>query len=157
MKFSHFPRNEEKMGEDERKTLAYLYRSVVALRKRLENRGIDCLFIFLNQLNRSIETLDRKSNPEYHYPNRNDLFGSNDIFMGSDYVLIIHKPAILNLNNYGPPIGESYRQGLPVYNPVNPKQPMIYFHMIKQRSGEPSILMMLDNFKNSKIDEYEPI
>ena len=73
--------------------------------------------------------------------------------MGSDYVLIIHKPAILNLKHYGPPAGK-WIQGLPVYNPENSKQPMLYFHLIKQRSGEPQIMMMLESFKYSRIDEF---
>ena len=143
-----------KFGEDERKMLAHLYRSIVGLKKALIEKGIKCLFIILNQLNRGIETVERKNNPDYQYPNRNDLFGSNDIFMGSDYVLIIHKPAILGLDIYGPPKGNAYPMGLPVYNPKNPSQPMIYFHLIKQRSGNPRIMMMLDDFKNSRILEY---
>jgi replicative DNA helicase len=142
-----------KQGEDERKMLAHLYRSIVALKKRFDVANIPCLFLILNQLNRNIEKIERKDNPDYHYPNRNDLFGSNDIFMGSDYVLIIHKPAILNFRSYGPPL-ETWPKGLPVYSPSNPDQAMIYFHLIKQRSGNPRMMMMLDNFKNSKIDEY---
>ena len=131
-----------KQGEDERKMLAHLYRSIVALKKRFDVAGIPCLFILLNQLNRNIEKIERKDNPDYHYPNRNDLFGSNDIFMGSDYVLVIHKPAILNFQKYGP-------AGYPVYNPQNSDQAMIYFHLIKQRSGEPKIMMMLDKYVKS--------
>jgi replicative DNA helicase len=136
-----------KQGEDERKMLAHLYRTFIRAKKWFENLEIPCLFIVLNQLNRNIQTLPRKDNPDYHYPDRNDLFGSNDIFMGSDYVLIIHKPAILNLRSYGP-------RSSPVYNPENPNQAMIYFHLIKQRGGEPKIMMMLDDFKNSRINEY---
>jgi replicative DNA helicase len=123
-----------RQNEDERQMLAYLYRTIIRMKKWFENLKIPSLFIILNQLNRNIETVQRKDNKDYHYPNRNDLFGSNDIFMGSDYVLIIHKPAILNLSHYGPPIGP-YKEGLPVYNPKNQSQPMIYFHLIKQRSG----------------------
>lgn len=136
-----------RQGEDERRMLAYLYRTIIGVKKWFEVQNIPCLFIILNQLNRNIETLQRKDNPDYQYPNRNDLFGSNDIFMGSDYVLVIHKPAILNLRVYGP-------HSSPVYNPKNPEQAMIYFHLIKQRSGEPKIMMMLDDFKNSRINEY---
>ena len=145
-----------KQGEDERRTIAHLYRSLVGLKKKLINAGIRCLFIILNQLNRNIETLDRKGNRDYHYPNRTDLFGSNDIFMGSDYVLIIHKPAILKLEWYGTPKGDNWPNGLPVYNPHDPEQAMIYFHLIKHRAGKPRIMMMLDEFHNSKIVEYKP-
>jgi len=135
-----------KQGDKERETLAYLYRSLISLKKSLISSGIRVLFILLSQLNREIEALERKANPDYNYPTRNDLFGSNDIFMGSDYVLVIHKPHILQLKAYG-------RDHLPVIN-KDTGNPLIYFHLLKHRSGEPKILTMEDNFKNSKIVEY---
>ncbi len=132
-----------KQGQTEREILAYLYRSIIALKKELVEKGIRVLFILLSQLNRDIESLDRKANPEYHFPNRNDLFGSNDIFMGSDYVLVIHKPQILNLQAYG-------LKKYPIVNATT-GNPFIYFHLLKNRTGEPKILLMEDNFKNSQI------
>jgi replicative DNA helicase len=142
-----------KQGEDERKVISQLYRKIVQLKKQFIAAGIPVLFILLSQLNRNIETPERKLNPDLNYPNRTDLFGSSDIFMCSDYVLVIHKPAILNLNSYGPP-KPNFPGGLPIYSPKNEDQAMIYFHLLKQRAGEAKILSMLDNFKNSKIDEY---
>lgn len=136
-----------KQGQTEREILAYLYRSLIALRKKLVSEGIKVLFLLLSQLNREIESLDRKMNPEHHYPTRNDLFGSNDIFMGSDYVLVIHKPYILNLQTYG-------IKKYPVVN-IQTGNPYIYFHILKNRTGEPVILLMEDNFKHSKIIDGE--
>ena len=142
-----------KQGEDERKIIAFLYRTIVRLKKQLIAMDIPVIFILLSQLNRNVEYPERKLNPDMNYPNRTDLFGSSDIFMCSDYVLVLHKPAILQLRSYGPP-KEGFPQGLPIYNPKNERQAMIYFHLLKQRAGEPKIMSMLDNFKNSKIDEY---
>lgn len=142
-----------KQGQKERELIADLYRQTIQLKKALGVLGIPVLFIFLSQFNRGIEITERLMNPELHYPTRNDLFGSNDIFMCSDYVLMIHKPAVLKLKHYGLPKGK-YVEGLPVYNPDNPKQAMVYLHMIKQRFGEPRILMMLDEFHKSKISEF---
>lgn len=131
-------------NEAERQVIANLYRSLIQLKKELIDSNIKCFFILLNQLNRKIEDDGRKLNNDLHYPNRNDLFGSNDIFMGSDYVLIIHKPAILNLTAYGP-------ENFPVFNSEG--TPFLYLHLIKQRDGRPRILQMIDDFKNSRILE----
>jgi replicative DNA helicase len=134
-------------GQTEREIIASLYRALIGLKKRLISEGLRVLFIPLSQLNREIESIERKANPDYHYPNRNDLFGSNDIFMGSDYVLVIHKPQILNLATYG-------NKGLPIVN-SRTNNALIYFHLLKHRSGEPKILIMEDNFKYSRIVEYD--
>lgn len=142
-----------KQGEDERKIISQLYRTIVRAKKTLISLGIPVLFILLSQLNRNVEYPERKLNAEMNYPNRTDLFGSSDIFMCSDYVLVLHKPAILHLETYGPP-KKGWPGGLPIYNPKNEKQAMIYFHLLKQRAGEASIMMMLDDFRNSKISEY---
>lgn len=55
---------------------------------------------------------------------------------------------------YGKPRGVKYPKGLPVFNPQNPSQPMVYWHLIKNRFGTTADLMMLDNFKYSKVEEY---
>ena len=83
--------------------------------------------IQLAQMNRNIEQLERINNPLSHYPMRSDLSSSDSIFQASDYVLVIHRPEILNIQEYGP-------NHLPVNNKV-------YLHMLKNRdAGKPCIL-----------------
>lgn len=147
----HVLLTEGKNNEDERKIVTELYQKTVRLQKELNEDGLDTLFFFLSQFNREIEKIERKSNPEYHYPNRNDLFGASAIFMCSDYIFAIHKPQILNLQTYGLP-SKKFPRGMPIVTEQG--QPFIYIHVLKQRYGKPRILMMLDNFKNAKIDEY---
>lgn len=142
-----------KQGEEERKIIAQLYRAAVNLKKLCIKRGFDILFLFLSQLNRAIETPERVLNADLHYPTRSDLFGSSDIFMCSDYVLVIHKPAILGLDHYGKS-NKTFKKGLPIQNPKDPAQAMIYFHLLKQRTGTPKVLMMVDKFQFSKIEEF---
>jgi replicative DNA helicase len=143
-----------KVGEEERRIIATLYREVVALKKWAIDLEIDVLFIFLSQLNREIERPERILNNDLHFPTRADLFGSSDIFMCSDYVLVIHKPVILGIEWYGKGQGK-FSKGLPVWNPSKEGQAMIYFHLLKQRTGDPKILSMLDNFQFSEIIEYD--
>lgn len=140
-------------GDEERRIVANLYRALVDLKKTFREAQIPILIIPLSQLNRNIETPERILNHDLNYPTRNDLFGSSDIFMCSDYVLVIHKPALLNLSTYGKP-NEKFPKGMPIWNPNNRDQALIYFHLLKQRTGIPKVLMMLDNFKNSSIEEY---
>ena len=83
--------------------------------------------IQLAQMNRNIEQPERINNPMSHYPMRSDLSSSDAIFQASDYVLVIHRPEILNIQEYGP-------NHLPVNNKV-------YLHMLKNRdAGKPCIL-----------------
>jgi len=98
--------------------------------------------IQLSQMNREIEDKDRINNPNLHYPMRRDLFGSDSIFQTSDYVIILHRPEIIGILEYGP-------KKLPVKN-------MIYMHFLKNREGEPKILSFENNLKYNRIDEIDP-
>ena len=79
------------------------------------------------QMNRNIESSERINNPLSHYPMRSDLSSSDAMFQASDYVLVMHRPEILNIQEYGP-------NHLPTQNKV-------YMHMLKNRdAGKPCIL-----------------
>ena len=83
--------------------------------------------IQLTQMNRNIEALERINNPLNHYPMRSDLSSSDAIFQASDYVLVIHRPEILGIREYGP-------NHLLTQNKV-------YLHILKNRdAGKPCIL-----------------
>lgn len=83
--------------------------------------------IQLAQMNRNIESPERINNPLSHYPMRSDLSSSDAIFQASDYVLVVHRPEILNISEYGP-------SHLPTTNKV-------YMHVLKNRdAGKPCIL-----------------
>jgi replicative DNA helicase len=132
--------------ESERELLARLYKMFMFVKKKIK-----CIFVVLSQLNREIESADRLSNPMLHYPMKKDIFGSDAVFHGSDYVMISHKPYMLNMQTYGP-------NNLPIVNPLNSQQPMIYWHLIKNRDGEAGVVLsMVDNLQFSRVDEhYEP-
>lgn len=83
--------------------------------------------IQIAQMNRNIEASERINNPSSHYPMRSDLSSSDAIFQASDYVLVLHRPEILNIQEYGP-------NRLPTNNKV-------YIHILKNRdAGKPCIL-----------------
>lgn len=83
--------------------------------------------IQIAQMNRNIEAPERINNPLSHYPMRSDISSSDAIFQASDYVLVLHRPEILNIQEYGP-------NKLPTVNKV-------YIHILKNRdAGRPCIL-----------------
>ena len=83
--------------------------------------------IQLTQMNRNIENSERINNPLAQYPMRSDLSSADAVFQGSDYVLVIHRPEILGIQEYGP-------NHLPTTNKV-------YMHILKNRdAGKPCIL-----------------
>lgn len=92
------------------------------------------------QMNRNIEQPERINNPASHYPMRSDISSSDAIFQGSDYVLVIHRPEILGIQEYGP-------NRLPTNNKV-------YIHILKNRdAGKPCILEFENDLKYNNLIE----
>ena len=99
--------------------------------------------IEVSQLNRNIEAPERINNPQNHFPIRSDLSSSDAIYQSCDYVLVVHRPELLGIREYGPNRW-----------PVNNK---IYVHIIKNRDGKPVILnfdndLMYNNMKESIVN-----
>lgn len=144
--------------EKEKEKVDNLMQQLVALKQYFSSRKLRCIFITLSQLNRDIETGDRVLKRELHYPNKNDIFAASSVYYCSDYVVVSHKPAGINgiKDWYGPADSDGgFPYGLPVYCPTDTNKAMIYWHVIKERFGETKILAMVEDFKNSRILEYE--
>lgn len=96
--------------------------------------------IQVSQLNRNIEASERINNPSMHFPMRSDLFGSDSLFHSSDYVIVLHRPELLNIKG--------------TYGPSNePVKDRIYMHFLKVREGEQKILKFTNNLKYNDITE----
>ena len=145
-----------KQGEQEKSKLVELYDMCMEVKKFFDHNGMKILFLLLSQLNRDIESPDRVLNSKLHYPQRSDIFGSSHVFFSSDVVIVSHRPAkIPGIKWYGLPYGETYPQGLPIKCPEDPSRDMIYWHVLKNRSDDDTTLMMVENFKESKVIDYE--
>lgn len=104
--------------------------------KKLPNTTI----IQLSQMNRNIENPERINNPSMHYPMRSDISSADTIFHASDYVVCIHRPELLNIQQYGP-------NRLLVKNKV-------YLHILKNRdAGEYTILEFDNDLKYNNLIE----
>lgn len=96
--------------------------------------------IQLGQMNRNIESSERINNPLAHYPMRSDISSSDAMFQASDYVMVIHRPEILGIQEYGP-------NHLLTQN-------KIYLHVLKNRdAGKPCILEFENDLKYNNIVE----
>ncbi len=125
-------------GESERETLSSLQKVFMTL-KKIGRTSI----IQLTQMNRNIESAERHNNPTMHFPQRQDIFGSDSIYHASDYVIVIHRPELLNIEHYGP-------NKWPVEN-------MIYLHVLKNREGELRVLQFINNLKYNSIEEPDAV
>lgn len=103
-----------KTGEAERNIIADLQYMFIEIKKYDKNTIIQ-----LSQLNRDIESSERITNRYLHFPIRKDLFGSDSVYQASDIVMVIHRPELLQIEEYGPG-----KHSLPTKN-------LIYLHIIK--------------------------
>jgi len=128
-----------KNGEKERETLFSLQRLFMEFKKYGKNTIIQ-----LSQMNREIEDKDRIMNQAFHFPVRRDIFGGDSVYQASDYVIVLHRPELLGIEN-----GKYGLGNWPVEN-------LIYMHFLKVREGEPKILVFENNLKYNSIEEYNP-
>src|SRR3990167_5356206 len=94
----------------------------------------------LSQLNRNIESKERLLEPSMQFVTKSDIFGADSIYQFSDTVLVLHRPEILHLKEYGV-------QRLPTKNRV-------FLHAIKQREGEPFVSIMYNNLKHNELIDW---
>ncbi len=121
-------------GQKERETL-YELQKVFIERKKVSKTTI----IQISQMNRNIETTERINNPMLHYPMRSDLSGSDSLFQASDYVIVLHRPEILGITEYG-----KFKK---------PVKDVVFLHFLKVREGEPKILRFKNNLKHNTLEE----
>lgn len=122
---------------DERTNVADLEKALIKLKKR----GKTTIFQLM-QLNRNIESSERRTNRLMHYPSRSDLSTADAVYQASDMVWIIHRPELLNIKSYGP--GEIDCRG------------KVFLHVIKFRDGEPKILMFDNHLDVNRMELPEP-
>ena len=123
-------------GKDERSTVIDLQKLFMQVKKK-PNVSI----IQISQMNRNIEQPERITNPASHYPMRSDLSTSDFIYQSSDYIIILHRPELLGITEYGP-----FRQ---------PVKDVVYLHLIKNREGELKILKFINELKYNNLIEPE--
>ena len=123
-----------KRDEMERVILAELYTAINYLKKKMK-----IIFVLLSQMNRSIESTERISEPSQQFPKKADIFGGDSCYQFSDMVSVIMNPFYMGLDYYGPHqwVTAGY----------------LYLHIIKLREGDPCILKMINKLKFNTIED----
>ena len=121
-------------GESERTVIADLQKLFIA-KKKIGRTSI----IQICQMNRNIESPDRINNPMMHYPVRSDISTSDSIFQASDLVIVIHRPEILGIQEYG------------VFH--YPTKDMVFMHIMKNREGKLKILKFINDLEFNNLKE----
>lgn len=96
---------------------------------------LEGVFIWLSQLNRNIESPDRRATD--YVPQLTDLFGADALGQYANVVMIIQRPEIYNIKKY---LGEDSKN-------------LLALHILKNRSGEITWLPFEHNLKYNQIVE----
>lgn len=125
-----------RQGDKEREVLSDLMYMFMQLKKTIK-----CTIIIISQLNRDIEHIERLNDESGvgHYPTRKDIFGGDSVYQCADYVMVTHRPEMLNIDYYGPK--------------KIPSTGKIFWHLLKNRDGDPGVYIMLNNLKYNRVDE----
>jgi replicative DNA helicase len=125
----------QKLNEpDENRVMAALAQLAIRLKKEL-----GAAVILLSQLKTSLQTTERRRK-ENHYPLADDIFGSKTIPQAADFILILNRPELLNLDSYG----------LEAY----PTDGLLAFHIVKNRDGFPGLIRMKHDLSRGLIRQW---
>jgi replicative DNA helicase len=105
-------------------------------------KAIPCLFIVLNQMNRDIESNERRQPGKAgNYPNTSDIYGGDALYNHADLMLALDRPFEKNLMIYGP-------------NKYKVEQDHVAIHVLKARDGKSdAVLFFRGDFAANKFIE----
>jgi hypothetical protein len=107
---------------------------------KLKKSPIEPMTILLSQMNDKIEDPIRVQNYNLHYPTKKDVHGSKQLFWACDYVGVIHRPELLNIQKYGPKQYDTDQ--------------LIAYHQLKSRKGITGIARFREQFNIGKIIDW---
>lgn len=132
-----------------------LMHKLVALKKYVAEQGGSIFFIVISQMNRDIKNPERIKNSTLHRPQTSDLFQSSNVEFCADYIIIAHNPLRMNLQSYTEseyPVSVNLNMliertdkngNLIQENIESPNTAFIYFHLLKNRDGEPDVAVSM--------------
>ena len=129
-----------KKDADEASQLETLYNlsaEMVYLKKKIP----DSMYIILSQMNRTIEDPTRRVNGTIgNYPTSGDLFAADALMQNADGVILINRPDIMGISEYGP-------------EKIRVEEGMLVFHIIKNRFSELCMLFFKQDLQYFDIIE----
>lgn len=111
-----------------------------------KKRKYPIIFIILSQLNRNIEQPGRNDNKKYgNYVLSSDLYGSDLLLMHADMVIGLDRPALRNIQYFGPP-------GF-----IISSEQELVMHWIKCRNGSGQLSFFKVDFESMTVEETPPL
>ena len=96
------------------------------------------MVILLGQLNDKLEQPDRIKLPQLQYPKKTDLHGGKSVYMISDSVVVVHRPELLHITNYG--------------MKHFPTKDLVAWHILKSRlNGTEGLIRMKQDFAHGTL------
>lgn len=100
------------------------------------------IFIILSQLNREITTPVRCENGKYgNYPNSNDIFGGDALNQHADMLIVLDRPALRHITEYGP---DRY---------IVEDDTLLAAHILKTRTGDTRMSFFEARFHEMSIED----
>lgn len=131
-------------NEDKRRILDDLFEMFIEIKALCVEEGVPVIILPLLQSNRGMMSSDRIKNDSLHYPQADDISGSSTPFNSSDICIFAVNPSkIRGIEAYGP-------QKKPIRHFIT-GNPYIYFHVLKNREGDTSVLDMCADFSKYRI------
>ena len=135
-----------KKRSDEKEKIATLYNTTDML-MRIKNK-IPVIIVMVTQLNRSIDEASRKVPSSIaNYPNSSDIFGGDALMHGSDMILVLNRPAKVDIKSYGPYAYECKDQD-------------VFMHILKNRNAKDDdnlLFLHMDGERQRMIEVPEPV
>jgi replicative DNA helicase len=139
-------------NDKEKDKIDALMQALNRVKKKIATLGGEVIYIVLSQLNRDIQSTERKVNASLHYPQTSDLFAASSIEQYSDYIIFTHNPSKINLNSY---TEFNYPVWMGSIDKENSRErPFIYWSVAKNRDGELwDCIPMVSQFQNFTFEE----
>lgn len=142
-----------KEGESEKGKIDALMLKLLECKKDISSDGGSVFIATLSQMNREIRSEKRMTNPDLHRPDTSCLFGASTIEFACDYIVFSHIPGRLGLKSYtDDKLPVSYR-GTDMITGKPKDKYIVYFELVKNRSGAPDQRFAL--FNNLEIFQLE--
>ncbi len=127
--------------KDETTLVTSLSKMFVGIKK-----DVGSMNILIGQLNTDIEDQSRILKAHTHYPLKKDIHGSKAVYRDADFVIVFHRPEMLNITRYGTDTMIDDNIGYPTKG-------IIFAHILKSRNSDVGIIRYKHDFKRGSIIE----
>jgi replicative DNA helicase len=113
--------------------------SSIAITSIVLRKQFGAMVILLGQLNSNIESIERRTRKELHYPLKTDIYAQAQLYWACDNVFILNRPELLGIELYG-------KEQLPTKG-------LVHLACIKSRKGRLGNIFFIEQLNKSTFIE----